>query len=284
VPSLPKLIFDTNVCGKLLTSSYRGDLEGINRRLSRNFRVVISFVTFIELLDGIKGGDATHFESDKQRLRFMAGGGRPTFLRLPGAFALSKVLGIEPAHLRSVSKLGPADFQKWFCLILRAEGRDEMLRSGVKHPLAQRQLAAGFDPANITREQRAAKTAHRRILEDVRDGKRPSPSPDVWAAGIALALGRRIQQSQATLLANRLDAAYQYRKAMCDVAATGSYNFDKHDGDWNDYQQLFYLCDPSIHLLTDDAKLRKRVVKSPQRDRILDLRDFLKSLGFTPCH
>lgn len=283
MPSLPKLILDTNVCGKLLTPSYSGDLEGIKRRLSRNFRVVISFVTFIELLDAIKGGDGTHIEFDKQRLRLMVGGGRATFLRLPGAFALSKVLGIKPADLPSVSKLGPADFEKWFRLVLAAEDRDE-LRGSVQHPLEQRRVASAFDPTNITHELQAAKAAHRKLLEDVRDGKRPTPSADVFAAGIALALGLRIQPSQATLLANRLDAAYQYRKAICAVVANGSYNFEKHDGDWNDYQQLFYLCDPQMHLLTDDGGILKRVGRSAQKDRILLLRDFLRSLGFTPRH
>jgi len=104
------------------------------------------------------------------------------------------------------------------------------------------------------------------------------------AAASALALGRRIQERQATLLANRLDAAYQYHKALCDVVTTGSYNFEKNDGDWRDYQLLFYLCDPTIILVTDDGRLRKRVGESSQRERIPLLRDFLKSLGFTPRH
>ena len=284
MPSLPKLILDTNVCGKLLTSAYRDDLEGIKRRLGRNFRVVVSFETFIELLDAIKGGDGTHFESDKQRLRLMAGSGGPTFLGLPGAFALSKVLGIRPANMPSVSKLAPSDFQNWFRLTLRAQSRDEMLRDGVRLTLDPRRRVWVFDPTMITRQQRAAKTAHRKTLEDVRDGKLRTPSPDGWAAGIALALGRRILQDQVTPLANRLDAAYHYHKELCAVVASNSYNFEKHDGDWNDYHQLFYLCDPTILLLTDDAGLGKRVGESSQRDRILNLRDFLTWQGFTPRH
>ncbi len=279
---IPKLILDTNVCGKLLTPAYRDDLVGIKRCLSRKFRVVVSFETLIELLDAIKGGDGTHFESDQERLRLMAGTGSPTFLGLPGAFALSKVLGIRPANTPSVSKLGHVDFQNWFRLALRAKSRDEMLRSGVHRPLEARRFVWVFDPAIITRQQQAAKAFHQKLLEDA--SKRQTPPPDIWAAGIALALGRKIQQSQAALLANRLDAAYQYRKALCAVVAQGSYNFQRHEGDWNDYQQLFYLSDPTILLLTDDAGLRKRVGKSSQKDRILDLRDFLTSQGFTPRH
>jgi len=275
---LSELILDTNVCGKLLTSDYRGDLEEIRRRLNRNFRLVVSAETFIELLDAIKGGDGTHFESDKQRLRLMAGGGKPRFLGLPGAFALRKALGISPANIPSVSKFGPAYFEKVFHLTLRAESRNELLQTGVHRPLEPRRIAWVFDPAIITRQQRAAYDAHRKILE------RPTLSPDAWAVGIALALGRKIQPKQAAILANRLDAAYHYRKALCAVVATGSYNFEKHHGDWNDYHQLFYLCNPNISLLTDDADLRKRVGESSQRDRVLDLRDFLKGQGFKPRH
>ncbi len=284
MPSLPKLILDTNVCGKLLTPVYRGDLEEIKRCLSRNFRLVVSAETFIELLDAIKGGDGTHFESDKERLRLMAGGGSPTFLGLPGAFMLSKVFGIRCANIPSVSKLGPSDFEKWFRLTLRAKSREEALQSGVRDPLEQRRKAWVFDPTVITRQQRAAKTAHRRILEDVRDRQQRCPSPEVWAAGIALALGRRITQDQVSLLADRLAAAYHYHKELCAVIADGKYNFEKHDGDWNDYQQLFYLCDPAISLLTDDGALRRRVGESSQRYRILDLRSFLERHGLTPRH
>ena len=149
VPSLPKLILDTNVCGKLLTPAYRDDLEEIKRRLSRNFRVVVSAETFIELLNALKGGDGAHFESDKQRFRLMAGSGKPTFLRLPGAFTLSKVLGISTADTSSVSKLGPVDFQKWFRLTLRAKSRDEMLREGVRLPLDRRRLVWVLDRKSV---------------------------------------------------------------------------------------------------------------------------------------
>ena len=77
--SKKKIILDTNVCGKLLTAAYRDDVERIKRRLSQTFRIVVSAGTFIELLDAIRGGDGTHFESDKERLRLMSGDGKPIF-------------------------------------------------------------------------------------------------------------------------------------------------------------------------------------------------------------
>jgi hypothetical protein len=51
-----------------------------------------------------------------------------------------------------------------------------------------------------------------------------------------------------------------------------------------DWQQLFYLSDPDIFLLTDDQNLQRRVGKSNQKDRVVDLREFLKQQGLTPRH
>lgn len=91
----PKLILDTNVCGKLLTPAYSVDLGRIKARINRIYRVVISPETFIELLEAIRGGDGSHFEADRDRLRLMSGGGTPIFLRFPGAFAVWKILSLE---------------------------------------------------------------------------------------------------------------------------------------------------------------------------------------------
>jgi hypothetical protein len=57
-----------------------------------------------------------------------------------------------------------------------------------------------------------------------------------------------------------------------------------HDGDWIDFHQLFYLCDPEIILVTDDNTLLKRVGKSSQKNQILLFRDFLTQLEFPPNH
>src|SRR5579872_3678609 len=102
----PKLILDTNVCGKLLTPAYKDDLERIKARITRTYRIVVSPETFIELLETISGGDGSHFEADRDRLRLMSGGGKPIFLRFPGAFVVWKVLGLES----TVTKFDPKDF------------------------------------------------------------------------------------------------------------------------------------------------------------------------------
>jgi hypothetical protein len=279
-----KLVLDTNVCGKLLTSAYRADIEKIQDRINRNFRVVVSSQTFLELLDGIKGGDGRHFEADKAKLRLMAGNGKPNFLRFPGVFALSKAIGIVARENPSVSHLGPTHFANWLRVVLRAKTRQALVSDGVRLPDDRKRGLWTFDPTTITRQQQEGKSQHLKLMEKVRDHISILPPPDVWAAGIARTLGQKIDQQEATILADRLDAAYHYDRALCTTVTSGSYNFQKHDGDWMDWQQLFYLSDPDIVLLTDDGHLRGRVGNSKQKNRVLDLREFLKQQGLTPRH
>lgn len=278
MPSQRKLILDTNVCGKLLTPAYVTDIEQITKRINREFRVVVSPETFLELLDAVKGGDGTHFETDKQRLQLMRGTRKPEFLAFPGTFALEKVLGLKS----KVSKFGPADFNQWLRVVLHAKSRDQLFGGNVRLPSDRRRKTWGFDPAKIREQQAEGKAHHRALMEKVRDKNGILPPPNIWAASIAEALGQRLNQQQADLLACGLDAAYQYDAELCVIVASGKYNFDKHEGDWIDNQQLFYLCDPDTLLLTDDRTLRDRIRRSKQKDRVLDLRDFLKQQGFAP--
>jgi hypothetical protein len=276
---LPKLVLDTNVCGKLLTPAYQLHLGPVKALLKQKFRLVVSAETFIELLDAIKGGDGSHFESDRDRLRLMAGDGRPSFVQFPGAFVLGKILGMRPAA--AISRFGPSSFAKWFRLVLLARDRDELFR-GVRVPGQRKRRLWTFDPNVISEQQASGKAAHRAFLEKVRSGTITIPGRDSWAFGIAHMLGCSINQQQAVHLGAALDAAYEYEKALGTIVARGRYNFDKHDGDWVDSQQLFYLCDREVFLLTDDAGLQQRVANSSQGDRVLLLPTFLEENGITP--
>jgi hypothetical protein len=278
--SLPKLILDTNVCGKLLTPAYGGDLGQIKRHLSRNFRVVVSPQTFLELLNAIKGGDGTYFSADKDRLRLLVGGGQMDFLAFPVAFALRKVLGLAD---RSPKFFGPSHFRLWFRIVIHAKDRAELVGGDVRLPGDSARKRQGFKLDDSNRQHEDGISQHRAQIEAI-GGKGILPTPDLWAAGLAVSLGHKLSPQQATLLATGLDAAYRYVAELCSIVASGQYNFEKHRGDWFDWQQLFYLCDPSVFLLTDDRGLRTRVGNSAQGAQILDLRDFLKRHGFTPRH
>jgi len=62
-------------------------------------------------------------------------------------------------------------------------------------------------------------------------------------------------------LAELLDAAFKLDDYLCEQASRKVYDFTKHDSDWIDLQQLFYLSDPTMFMVTNDIKLRNRIVK-----------------------
>ena len=75
-------------------------------------------------------------------------------------------------------------------------------------------------------------------------------------------------------LAKCLSAAFEYERTKFNLAANNSkLNVGKWDSDWGDFQQLFYLCDPSLHFLTDDEGIRTRCKGSEQSKRIILLKE-----------
>jgi hypothetical protein len=271
---MKKLLLDTNICGTLVSPEYSLRLPMIKARISRRFKVVVSPHTFIELLDALTKSSSSHFEDHKARLRIMAGGGKPVFLPFPGAFALKRVLGLEsPA-----TTLGPVHFHKWFRIMLRADSLDDLIAGAVKDPLNPSKTYR-MDSAEITRQLEEGKAEHKHWLKSVQDGRNPIPTGPQWAGNLARDLRWELTADEAVRLHQSLDAAYEYHKELRRVANQKSYNPDKHAGDWIDYHQLFYLCDPEIILVTGDKTLLNRVSKSSQKDRILLLEPLLRELG-----
>lgn len=276
----PKLILDTNLPSKLNSPAYRGDAGRIMSTITSLFKIVASPQTFYELLDTIQGGDGAHFESDKSLFKCMVGPGSVSFLRLPGAFALHKLLGLDAP----VTKFGPADFRKCLRVLLHAKSCEDLFQGNVRTPDSSRRRLAGFQPAVVRQQHIDGQRQHQEYLEAIRDGRAILQQPAQWGGEYAAMLGQRITEEQALRFASGLDAVYTYTKALCNLVADGPYNFDKHRGDWIDLQQLHYLCDPDICLLTDDRGLRKRVERSSQGARVLDFREFLVKHGLSPRH
>lgn len=273
----PKIVLDTNVPGKLNEPVYRADAERIISVIGTEFKILVSPQTFYELLDTIQGGDGSHFGSDIELFKWMVG---REFLRLPGAFALRRLLGLDCP----VTKFGPADFRDCLGALLRARSREDLFSGNVQTLRRGKWRSVGMQPQVIRQQHRFGQRQHRERLESNRDGKITFPSPVAWAVGYARMLGHKITEVQAQHFAGGLDAVYEFDKMLCRLAANGSYNFDKHQGDWIDFQQLHYLCDSDIHLLTDDGKLKSRVQNSSQAPRVLDFRELLEGHGFTPKH
>jgi hypothetical protein len=74
--------------------------------------------------------------------------------------------------------------------------------------------------------------------------------------------------------AKRMSAAFEYERTNFNIAANNpNLNIGKRDSDWGDFQQLFYLCDPTLHMLTDDEDIRTKCKASEQSRRIILLKE-----------
>lgn len=265
----PRIFFDTNIPSKLLADPYLPRLSDIRYEIERRYRIVFSPETFIELMDTLKGGDGSFFESDRRRLRITAGRASVQFMHFPGEFALKQSLAIErPAAF------GPADFKRWYNLIRKARDRGELFERGVQRG----ECAITFDPGVIEVQQEAGKKTYREWLQKAVTGGYAFPPPERWAPMFARDLGCQITPEQAAKFARDLSAAYEFRNSDFNVAACNkTYRCENRDSDWVDGQQLIYLCDPTAHFLTDEVKIKTKCAASPQSKRVLILSEFVRN-------
>lgn len=274
-----KIFLDTNVPRKLTDESYRAAAEQIVSSIAAEYRMVASVPTFCELIETIRKGDEEHFQLHQAMFNWMTGPGRVDFLRMPGDFALHRLFGLE-----SLTKVHPDDCRDALEAIRRARSREDLLDGKVQMLRRGRWRTAGLQIDVIPRQHEEGRQLHRQWLENIRDEVTTLRSPVLWAVGYAELLGQKISDEQAQEFSVGLDAVYAYDKMLCRIVKSATYNFAKHKSDWIDRQQLHYLCDPDIYLLTDDKHLRTRVVSSAQAARVLVFREFLREHGFTPQH
>jgi hypothetical protein len=264
-------MLDTNVAEKLSFARYGFDIERIKATIKRDFRVVVSPQTLIELMNGVIGGKTDdHLSADQLRLCTLVGGAcTPDILRFPGDFSLRTVLGLQSG----VPKFNPADFRLWVRTILLAHSQYELLNGYVRIP-HKGGRTFGLDKSAIANQQDEGKRTHQEWLQLAMSRTCSFPSRDEWAKRIGIGLEVDLTEAQYAKLGKQLNAAYEYQRGTFETAAANpQYNVTKHDGDWIDNQQLFYLSDPNIFVLTDEEGIRSKCSNSDQSSRILLLKE-----------
>jgi hypothetical protein len=95
-----------------------------------------------------------------------------------------------------------------------------------------------------------------------------------------LSLGLSPSVANDQKVASALDAAYEFDVSLWELARTSNYDYAKHDTDWTDHQQLYYLCAADVHFVTSDKRLMQRISGSGQAARVMSF-DALRSLALT---
>lgn len=134
-----------------------------------------------------------------------------------------------------------------------------------------------FDPNMVEQGHLPGIDSYLETLTKAATGTYQYPPPERWAKNLAATLGHDLTLDQANTFASDLSASYEYRKSLFEmVNGNRNYNPDKRKGDWVDGQQLMYLADPSMHMLTDESAIRQRCERSPQSERIFLLPEFVR--------
>jgi hypothetical protein len=271
--SRPKILLDTNVSAKLLSSSHGFDVERIKQRIANEFDVVVSPRSLLELLRGLADSKTDeHLQIGQRRLRILVGDQAPCVLPFGGHFALRSVLGVEPVV--HIEVLEPADFYQWITVVLAARSLSDLLNGLVRLP-NDRSYSYGLNRQILIDQMDGDIEIQRNWLNFAKSGSDEYGTSVAWAYLVGVAHGVRLKDMQNMYLAERLSAAYEHQKTcFLKAASNPAFNPTKHDGDFGDFSQLFYLCDPLLHVLTDDAGMKKNCEASDQSKRILLLKEF----------
>jgi hypothetical protein len=257
---------DTNVCSKWEsdTAVHQNWLAAKRTLESRGQEYVSCPLVLVELLSTLVKPEPQYFSSDLKSFLFLSNDGGARFLTSPAKFALKQVLQVGSP----ISPFDSADFKQW-CAIITASSSREALTNG-EVEMGSPLLTYGVDFAKIKTQHEAGRKAFVERMAYLRQN-RVRPTPLQVARSILRWQNVIPQPADADKLARALDAAYQYEMFLLRTDTSYDFGAERHRGDWIDSQLLYYLADTDMHILTDDAKLKKWCVSSHQADRILVL-------------
>src|SRR5207247_920550 len=118
----------------------------------------------------------------------------------------------------------------------------------------------GLDISMIDAQLQEGKDDHARRLQTARDTRAPDLTPQEWAAEMLRFVREDPTEERCNRLAEAARAAYTLDCALWNLARTSGYNFADHDSDWIDRQQLNYLSDPRMVMITNERRLPARIV------------------------
>ncbi|MGD0923377.1 MAG: hypothetical protein ABSA70_16680 [Terriglobia bacterium] len=277
-----KLFLDTSVCshvagGKCISAA---DWSKVQNYISENCEYVMSPITLYELLNGFDKRPDEEFLRDRKVFEVLCPPqGRKRFLRWPSSFVLDTVFG----DFRLKKDFEPNDLDLWVRVVLAAPDKVALRTGKVTLPdYPDQTFALRLEHFEGAIEK--VKQEHIKILEelaaDLRAGAPLCSVRNKWAATHLKEWGRQVTDEDCSRLAESLDVAFHHDDVVWGLVnktlRRNHYNVKEDASAVLDRQQLYYLCDPTMLMLTDDSKLVHRVKGSAQQDRLLKFEDLLR--------
>jgi hypothetical protein len=165
---------------------------------------------------------------------------------------------------------------KWLRVAFLAKAR-HALTDGLLLPGHSGAVFNGLDIAMIDSQLQAGKDDHASRLRHARESKTPDLTPQGWGAELLRFLKEDPTDERCLKLGSAAGAAYALDRELWRLARTSTYDFSQHDSDWIDRQQLMYLADPRIVMVTNEQSLLRRISGSGQEERVIRLPTLLTS-------
>jgi hypothetical protein len=261
------VITDTNLCSKIPNNAglYAKWAEKKTSLESFGQKYAIAPLVLIELLSGLAKPEPKYFQSDLRRFKFLAGEGKSEFLSFPRDFVLQTVLNVRS----TVAAFRPSDFQQWLEVTCQAQNRGDLVNANVEL-YGSALFSFGLNPDIVVRQHADGKRAFIDAMERIRSRRTPISSRNVRSAMFLRRQNILPRPPDVVAITAALDAAHTFYEVMAELAMKTDYDFGaaEHSGDWVDYQLLYYLADPEMHIITGDRNLQTRVASSSHASRI----------------
>jgi len=125
-------------------------------------------------------------------------------------------------------------------------------------------------PASVSRRNKEQPSVwhwqlHGQARRNEKSGGQTTPDRELWLRAKPRYLGiLNLSQDEIRKLGTALVAAYQYATWIRRELKNPHYQPSHETSAWTDYQQLFYLCDPTVHILYVDGDFTVRTGNSSQ--------------------
>lgn len=260
----PKIFTETSVAAKVGTRDLPdADWQAVVQHLATKFDFVVSPLSFVEVLNSLARGDERFVIPNRKRLEALSPLEplNPTFLEMPGQFVLREVLGCPPVL---VGTYQPGQMAEAMVAVIRHNSVTPELRAWL---------------AEIKSNHQSGTTDYAAKHEEIRKVGQTTPDRELWLQAKLTHLGILLpSEEELRKLGDALDAAYQYSAWLRRQLENPSYQPSRETSAWVDCQQLFYLCDPSVHMLYLDGDFTARTGASSQKSRLIKLADVMAEI------
>ncbi len=255
----PKVFFDTCVYSAAAKQSGASgitprDWTFVNHYVENRYRVCVSWTTFKELLCRLVNCRDEFFVRNQDGLKWADRHGRAPskFLEKPQIFAIQHTLGIDVRPKLDREGRPNLSQQKWsegvLNAVFRARNKRELL-GGVKLG-PKTKMHGTFDLSDFAAFEEESRSEFVRLSEGWRIGQVDRPSAVTVAINLLQDSGLKPDKELSQKLSLALGAVNSTINWFWSISKNPSYSFEKHKNNWDDLQQLFYLCDPSMTFVT----------------------------------